>query len=66
MNIAFVLLKRLKKKGAGLKLTDEVKWFSLPYKGRGNVYARRQFVRIADSIAYINHDIDDALERGFN
>jgi dGTPase len=62
----------LEKKGEGLNLTHEVREGILRHsKGKGSVFpedgAHRaqtlegQVVRVADSIAYANHDMDDAV-----
>jgi dGTPase len=65
----------LEKDGCGLNLTWEVREGILKHsKGRGDVLCEEpeamaaslegQVVRIADIIAYINHDIDDAIRGG--
>jgi dGTPase len=65
----------LEKDGKGLNLTFEVRDGILKHsKGRGEVFLEDvserpltlegQVVRVADIIAYINHDIDDALRGG--
>ncbi len=65
----------LEKDGRGLNLTFEVRdGISKHSKGRGEILCRDpqemaltlegQVVRIADIIAYINHDIDDAIRGG--
>jgi dGTPase len=62
----------LEKDGRGLNLTFEVReGVSKHSKGRGEIFSQDpedtsvtlegQIVRIADIIAYINHDIDDAI-----
>lgn len=52
----------IEKKGAGLNLTDEVRDGILHHTGKKLPYTHEgQIVRIADRIAYVNHDIDDAL-----
>lgn len=61
----------LEKNGEGLNLTYEVRDGILKHsKGSGQIFndetdraatLEGQIVRIADSIAYVNHDIDDAL-----
>jgi dGTPase len=62
----------LEKDGRGLNLTFEVReGISKHSKGRGEIFSQdpedtsvtleAQIVRIADIIAYINHDIDDAI-----
>ncbi|MEW5762728.1 MAG: deoxyguanosinetriphosphate triphosphohydrolase [Bacillota bacterium] len=51
--------------GEGLNLTFEVRDGILHHTGRGMpATLEGQVVRIADRIAYINHDIDDALRGG--
>jgi dGTPase len=66
----------LEKDGQGLNLTEEVRLGILQHS-KGQVDIRRSFdmqnpstmeawvVRISDSIAYLNHDLDDALRAGF-
>jgi len=65
----------LEKDGRGLNLTVEVKDGILKHtKGKGEILCKDpelmaytlegQVVRIADIIAYINHDIDDAIRGG--
>jgi dGTPase len=65
----------LEKDGQGLNLTFEVRdGISKHSKGRGEIFAQDpddkastlegQVVRVADIIAYINHDIDDAIRGG--
>ena len=65
----------LEKDGQGLNLTLEVRdGISKHSKGRGEIFPQAledkastlegQVVRIADIIAYINHDIDDAIRGG--
>jgi len=62
----------LEKKGEGLNLTHEVREGILRHsKGKGSVFPEGgegmaqtlegQVVRVADSIAYANHDLDDAV-----
>lgn len=49
----------------GLNLTDEVRDGILHHTGSGMPYTLEgQVVRISDRIAYINHDIDDAIRSG--
>ena len=56
------LLEKRKKDIPGLNLTKEVKDGILNHTGDGEPSTLEgQIVRIADRIAYINHDIDDAL-----
>jgi dGTPase len=65
----------LEKDGRGLNLTQEVRDGILKHsKGRGEILCEDeaetamtlegQVVRIADIIAYVNHDIDDAIRGG--
>lgn len=65
----------IEKKGAGLNLTHEVKEGILKHsKGREKIIPDNladlpstlegQVVRVADIIAYVNHDLDDAIRAG--
>ena len=65
----------LEKEGAGLNLTEEVRDGILRHsKGKGGVLMRgtgakaltleAEIVRLADVIAYVNHDLDDAVRAG--
>ncbi len=65
----------LEKEGGGLNLTQEVRDGILKHsKGEGDIVSsdpqsmpqtlEGQIVRVADIIAYVNHDIDDALRAG--
>jgi dGTPase len=65
----------LEKEGKGLNLTEEVRDGILRHsKGRGNVLMRgsggkaltleAEIVRVADIVAYVNHDLDDAIRGG--
>ena len=65
----------LEKEGRGLNLTAEVRDGILRHsKGKGNVLLRgsgqqaltleAEIVRISDIVAYVNHDLDDALRAG--
>ena len=59
------VVERLEKYGKGLNLTDEVKNGILCHtKGEEAYTLEGQIIRIADKIAYINHDIDDAIRAG--
>ncbi len=59
------VVERLEKGGRGLNLTDEVKNGILCHTRGENAYTLEgQIIRIADKIAYINHDIDDAIRAG--
>ncbi len=55
----------LEKDGKGLNLTHEVRDGVLNHTGRGYPATREgEIVRVADRIAYVNHDVDDALRAG--
>lgn len=55
----------IEKEGQGLNLTDEVKNGILCHTRGEEAYTLEgQIIRIADHIAYINHDIDDAIRAG--
>lgn len=55
----------LEKDGRGLNLTFEVRDGILNHSGKGYPSTREgEIVRIADRIAYVNHDVDDALRAG--
>jgi dGTPase len=69
------VVDKLEYEGKGLNLTFEVRdGISRHSKGRGKILDRKkedmpvtlegQIVRISDVIAYVNHDIDDALRAG--
>src|SRR5687767_12638019 len=68
------IVEVLEKDGAGLNLTREVReGIALHSKTRKDIQARAwgtastlegQIIKIADSVAYINHDIDDAIRAG--
>lgn len=59
------VVERLEKYGKGLNLTQEVKNGILCHtKGEDAFTLEGQIIRIADKIAYINHDIDDAIRAG--
>lgn len=56
------VVERLEKEGEGLNLTWEVRNGILCHtKGQPAATLEGQVVRLADHIAYINHDIEDAL-----
>lgn len=56
------VVEKLEKNGKGLNLTDEVKNGILCHTRGEDAYTLEgQIIRIADKIAYINHDIDDAI-----
>jgi len=55
----------LEKGGEGLNLTHEVRDGILNHTGQGYPSTREgEIVRVADRIAYVNHDVDDALRAG--
>ena len=59
------VVERLEKNGEGLNLTWEVRNGILCHtKGQAAATLEGQIVRLADHIAYINHDIEDALRGG--
>ncbi len=59
------VVDRLEKNGAGLNLTWEVRNGILCHtKGEAAATLEGQVVKLADHIAYINHDIEDALRGG--
>jgi dGTPase len=64
------VVERLEREGRGLNLTREViEGIRSHSKGLGPIVApaaslEAQVVRLADLVAYINHDIDDALRAG--
>jgi dGTPase len=68
------IVEKLAKGGAGLNLTFEVReGIYMHSKTRRDISARGwgvastlegQIIKIADSVAYINHDIDDAIRAG--
>ncbi|MDO4555217.1 MAG: deoxyguanosinetriphosphate triphosphohydrolase [Lachnospiraceae bacterium] len=55
-------VERIEKKGVGLNLTFEVRDGILNHQTKGNPSTLEgKIVRLCDKIAYINHDIDDAI-----
>ena len=55
----------LERGGEGLNLTLEVRDGILNHRGAGYPATREaEIVRVADRIAYVNHDVDDALRAG--
>ena len=59
------VVERLEKGGEGLNLTWEVRnGIACHTKGTPAATLEGQIVRLADHIAYINHDIEDALRGG--
>ncbi|MDE6181951.1 MAG: deoxyguanosinetriphosphate triphosphohydrolase, partial [Eubacteriales bacterium] len=60
------VVQKLEKNGEGLNLTFEVLDGILNHRGRCNPSTLEgKVVQISDKIAYINHDIDDAIRAGF-
>jgi dGTPase len=60
------VVDHLEREGAGLNLTEPVRDGILCHSGRAPEPATLEgrIVRIVDRVAYINHDIDDALRAG--
>ena len=59
------VVEKLEKKGRGLNLTVEVRDGILNHKTTGNPSTLEgKIVQLADKVAYINHDIDDAIRGG--
>jgi dGTPase len=59
------VVDHLERDGAGLNLTEEVRDGILNHTGSGKpATLEGRVVRIVDRVAYINHDIDDALRAG--
>ncbi len=59
------VVERLEKNGAGLNLTWEVRDGILNHKTAGKpATLEGDVVRLADKIAYVNHDIDDGIRAG--
>lgn len=59
------VVERLEKKGKGLNLTVEVRDGIRNHKTTGAPHTLEgKIVQISDKIAYINHDIDDAIRGG--
>jgi dGTPase len=59
------VVERLERDGQGLNLTEQVRDGILNHTGDGTpATLEGRIVRIVDRIAYINHDIDDALRAG--
>jgi dGTPase len=55
----------LERDGRGLNLTEEVRDGILHHTGRGEpATLEGKIVRLIDRVAYINHDIDDAIRAG--
>ena len=59
------VVDHLENQGDGLNLTFEVRDGIRNHTGKGYPCTREgEIVRIADRIAYVNHDVDDALRAG--
>lgn len=59
------IVERLERDGGGLNLTEQVRDGILNHTGdRSPATLEGQVVKLVDRIAYINHDIDDALRAG--
>ena len=59
------VVERLERDGEGLNLTEQVRDGILNHTGSGKpATLEGRIVRVVDRIAYINHDIDDALRAG--
>jgi dGTPase len=59
------VVDHLERQGEGLNLTFEVRDGILNHTGKGYPATREgEIVRVADRIAYVNHDVDDALRAG--
>jgi dGTPase len=59
------VIDHLENQGDGLNLTFEVRDGILNHTGKGYPCTREgEIVRVADRIAYVNHDVDDALRAG--
>jgi dGTPase len=60
------VVERLERDGAGLNLTEPVRDGILGHSGRAPLprTLEGRIVRLLDRVAYINHDIDDALRAG--
>lgn len=59
------VVDHLERGGKGINLTVEVRDGILNHTGKGIPSTREgEIVRVADRIAYVNHDVDDALRAG--
>ena len=59
------VVERLERDGRGLNLTAQVRDGILNHTGPGKAQTLEgRIVRVVDRVAYINHDIDDALRAG--
>jgi dGTPase len=59
------VVERLEKNGRGLNLTKEVRDGILNHRSNGTpATLEGKIVKIADQVAYVNHDIDDGIRAG--
>lgn len=60
------VVERLERDGAGLNLCEDVRDGILCHSGRASTPRTHEgrIVRVVDRVAYLNHDIDDALRAG--
>jgi dGTPase len=59
------VVERIERGGRGLNLTEEVRDGILNHSGKGTPSTLEgKIVRLVDRVAYINHDIDDAVRAG--
>ena len=59
------VVEKLEKKGKGLNLTKEVRDGIINHQTNGKpMTLEGNVVRLSDKIAYVNHDIDDAIRAG--
>jgi dGTPase len=59
------VVERLERDGDGLNLTEQVRDGILNHRGSGTpTTLEGRIVKVVDRIAYINHDIDDAIRAG--
>jgi len=59
------IVERLERDGQGLNLTEQVRDGILHHTGPGKpATLEGRIVRLVDRVAYINHDIDDAIRAG--
>jgi dGTPase len=59
------VVERLEREGRGLNLTEQVRDGILNHTGRAKpATLEGRVVRLVDRVAYINHDIDDAVRAG--
>ena len=59
------VVERIEREGRGLNLTEQVRDGILRHTGSDEPHTQEgRIVRLVDRIAYINHDIDDALRAG--